>query len=139
MVSVSLSCYGQSKSTSSYLLVRFIQQYDHSNKRDYFIISAEGGCDSAKKIYSLLYYNNNKNVINTSDVYSYNKKDTTGVPFNYFISSTDGINYMLRKGWTLHGIFTETFSGYINEKNGAGELFPITTVSSRPVFCFVKN
>jgi len=139
IISVSLCCSGQSKITSSYLLVRFIQQYDNSNKRDYFIINAEGGCDSANEVYSLINYNNDKNVINTSDVYSYNKKNTSGIIFNYFLSPTEGINFLSKKNWFLYSIFTETSSGYTNEKNSVGEIIPITTVSSRPVFCFVKN
>ena len=139
IISIALNCYSQSKSQNNYLLARFIQQYDHSNKRDYYTIYAEGDCDSAKEVYSLLYYNNQKGVINTQDVYAYNKKDTTGVLFNYFLSPTEGINYMSQKGWTLITIYTEISSGYDTQNTWNGDKIPITTISSRPVFCFVKN
>jgi len=126
IITISLNSFGQVKYSNNYLLLRFIQRYDHSNKRDYFVINAEAGCDSAKEVYSLVYYNNSRSVVNTNDVYSYNKKDTSGVLFNYFLSPTEGINYMSKKGWTLNGIFTEVFGG-------------TDYVISSPVFCFVKN
>ena len=139
IISTSLNCYSQSKSPGSYILIRFLQQYDHSNKRDYYTIYAERDCDSAKDVYSLLYYNNNKNVIDTNDVYAYNKNDTTTILFNYFLSPTEGLNYMSKKGWNLITIYTEISSGYDTQNTWNGDKIPITTISSRPVFCFVKN
>ena len=112
--------------------------YDYANKRNAFFIIAETGCDNAKNIYSLKKYDFKKNAVNTNGVLYYTQKDTTGNMYNYFLSTTEALNFLSYSGWTLITSYIEVFSGYDNQKNGAGEIIPITTVASGPVFCLKK-
>lgn len=128
----------QDTNRQSYLLVRIGASYDLLNKRDAFFIIAESGCDSAKYIYSLKNYDFKKNAVNTDGIFYYDKKDTATNLYNYFLSATDALNFLSYCGWTLFNSYTEIFSGYTNERDGLGTIQPITTVSSRPVFCFKK-
>lgn len=130
--------YSQINDTSNYLLVRFERVFDNTNQKTYYLINAERGCDEATTIYSLLKYDSKKNAMNTSGKFYFNTKNINDSLYNYFLSSTEGLNYMSQIGWNLISIFTETLSGYNNERTGSGELVPVTTVSSRPVFCFKK-
>lgn len=129
----------QANIQSNYLLVRFDQSYDNTNKRFYYSINAESGCDSAKEFYALLKYDNQKNAKNTDGFfYSNQKSGTLDNLYNYFYTPTEAINFISLKGWGLFSIYSEIFSGYDNQKSGNGEIQPITTVSSRSVFCFKK-
>jgi len=130
--------FGQEQGITNYLLVRFEAAFDNTNKKDFYIINAEGGCDGAEKIYSLKKYDYTKNAINSGGSFYYQKKDAINNLYNYFLSPTEALNFLSRSGWSLFSIYTEVFSGYDNQRNGAGEIIPITTVSSKPVFCFKK-
>jgi len=130
--------FGQDKTQLNYLLVRIESVFDNTNQRNCYVINAENGCDVAKDIYSLKKYDFKKNAINSDGIYYYNQKNTARNLYNYFLSATEALNFLSYSGWTLLTTYTEIFSGYDNQRNGAGEIIPITTVSSRPVFCFKK-
>ena len=131
-------CSAQSAAID-YVQVRFVQVYDYGNSRYYFTLNAEWGSDSAKSLYTLLKYDAKRNGNNTGGRLYH----VTGFPadrlYNYFLSPTEGLNYMSRKGWQLIDIYTEAHSGYDNQRTGAGEIVPITTVGSKPVYCFRKQ
>jgi hypothetical protein len=130
--------FTQETSRQNYLLVRVDTDYDFANKRNAFFIIAETGCDAAKNIYSLKKYDFKKNAVNTHGIFYYDRKDTANNLYNYFLSTTEALNFLSYCGWSLVTSYDEIFSGYDNQKNGAGEIVPVTTVSSRPVFCFKK-
>jgi hypothetical protein len=134
----SLSSFAQTKPETNYLLLYINQDYDHTNKRGYFSINAEIGCDAAIEIYKLKVYDNNKRAINTDAVFYKDRADSSKAMYNYFYSSTEILNYLSKKGFTLVTIYNNIFSDYKRENDGKGELVPITTVGSRPVFCFKK-
>ena len=83
-------------------------------------------------------YDDKKKAINTDAVFYTDRGDSTKPIYNYFYSSTEILNYLSKKGFTLVTIYNNIFSNYIYENNGKGESVPITTVGSRPVFCFKK-
>jgi hypothetical protein len=130
--------YGQEKGITNFLLVRIDAKVDVNGKSYYYVINAESNCDAAAQVYALIKYNDKKNAVNDKNLFYYKEKDTVNNLYNYFVSPTEALNFLSRAGWTLFNIYTETFSGYDNQKNGTGESIPITTVSSRPVYCF-KN
>jgi len=138
IITSSTACIGQEKTQLNYLLIRIGADYDFANKRNAFFIMPEMGCDAAKNIYSLKKYDFKKNAVNTDGVFYYNQKNTTTNLYNYFLSNTEALNFLSYCGWTLLTPYIELFSGYDNQKNGAGEIIPITTVSSRPVFVLKK-
>ena len=130
--------YGQENGITNFLLVRIDAQLDVNGKNYYYVINADGGCEAARHIYALIKYDNKKTAVNNEALFYNKEKDTVNNLYNYFISQTEALNFLSRTGWTLFTIYTEVFSGYDNQRNGAGEIVPITTVSSRPVFCFKK-
>lgn len=135
----SLNCFAQEKVATSYLVVRIETQKDYSMERYGCSIIAEGGCDSARAIYNLKKYNFKKNAANNESSFYYNHADTATAYYNFFQSPTEALNFMAKNGWTLFYIYSETSSGWEVEKNGSGsESFPITTISSKPVFYFKK-
>ena len=133
-----LFCFAQEKALNNYLLVRIIIDYDKNTAKNFCTINAEGGNEAAKIFYLLKKYNLKKNAVNTEAYFYYNHADTATNFYNFFTSPTEALNFIADNGWTLLSIYTETFSGSDLVKNGAGNDFPITTVSSRPVFCFKK-
>lgn len=130
--------YAQVNKTTEYLLVRIESIFDNTTQKNAFIINAEFGCDSASSIYSLKRYDFKKNAVNSEGNFYYNKKSSMPNLFNYFLSTTEALNFLSHQGWILSSIYTETFSGYDNQRSGNGEIVPVTTISSRPVFCFKK-
>jgi hypothetical protein len=134
---IALTCFAQQKATNAYLLARFTVAYDNTAKRDFYAINAESGCDEAKEIYGLKKFYTQKNTINEDGAYYYKNPDTTSNYYNYFLSPTEALNYMAKKGWMLTFGYTETFSG-AEQVLSEGKYLPITTISSRPVFCFKK-
>jgi hypothetical protein len=130
--------FAQENQQKNYLLVRIGADYDYANKRNAFFIIAETGCDAAKNIYSLKKYDFKKNAVNTDGVFYFNHKDTVTNLYNYFLSTTEALNFLSYCDWALFNSYIEIFSGYDNQKDGLGTIQPITTVSSRPVFCFKK-
>lgn len=130
--------YAQDKASNVYLLVRIESYFDNTTQKDAYIINAESGCDSASNIYSLKRYDFKKNAINTDGNFYYKQKNGLLNFYNYFLSPTEAIIFLSGQGWTLLSIYTEAFSGYDNQRSGNGEIVPITTISSRPVFCFKK-
>ena len=135
----SLNSYAQEKIATSYLAIRIETKYDYSIDRYGCTIIAEGGCDAAKSIYNLRKYNFKKNANNDESSFYYNHIDTATNLYNFFNTPTEVLNFMAKNGWTLFNIYPETSSGSTLERNGSGgEFFPITTISSRPVFYFKK-
>ena len=138
-LSVTLSSLSQENTPCSYLLVRIENPFDNTMNRSYCSINAEPGCGAANFLYTLKSYNAKKNAVNADRSFYYNHADTSNNIYNYFVSATEAINYIASKGWYLFAVYTDTYSGYTTEDNGHnGEPFPITTVSSKPVFCFKK-
>ncbi len=134
---ISLLSFGQTKTEISYLLLHIDGSYDNTNNRNYLIINAEIGCDAAIDIYKLKVYDNKRKAINTDAVFYTDRIDSIKPIYNYFYSSTEILNYLSKKGFTLVTIYNDIFSDYKNEGIN-GNFFPITTVGSRPVFCFKK-
>jgi hypothetical protein len=138
LVFITLTSYAQTKTDTNYLLLHIVGSYDNTNKRNYLIINAEIGCDAAVDIYKLKVYDNKKQAINNDAVFYTDKTDSLKEMYNYFYSSTEILNYLSKKGFTLVTVYNDIFSSYNNQRNSNGDLVPITTVSSRPVFCFKK-
>lgn len=135
---LAFSASSQTKSNKSYLIVRFERLYDNTNQRAFYSINAERGCDQASPIYSLLKYDPKKNADNFKGKFYSITKSAGDSVYNYFLSPTEGLNFIATLQWELVLAFSETSSNYDNQRNSSGELVPITTVVSRPVFCFKK-
>ena len=136
LIGLTKNSFGQKQGTINYLLVRFEANFDNTNKKNFYQINAEIGCDTAEKIYSLKKYDYRKNAINSGGSFYYQEKDATNNLYNYFLSPTEALNFLSRLGWSLFSIYTEVYSGYDNQRKSTGEIIPITTVSSNTVFCF---
>lgn len=133
-----LFCFSQQDSSANYLLLRFDYNYDNTMGRGFYSIKAESGCEAANEIYSLKMYDYKKNAVNSEASFYYNIKVKTSNIYNYFLSATEALNYLSKNGWTLFSVYTEAFSGYDNQRTGNGDIVPVATISSRPVFCFKK-
>jgi hypothetical protein len=134
----SVPSYGQQAETN-YLLVRIDGFVNTDGKTYYYTINAEGGSDAAGKLYALKKYNPKKEARNNEAAFYYQEKDTASALYNFFGSPTEALNYLSKSGWKLFSVYTEVGSGYDTQRGGNGDLFPITTISSRPVFVFVNN
>lgn len=134
---IAANCYSQSSKVDKYLLVRLNTDYDVTTKKTFTSIIAEGGCDSAIVFYLLKKFNTAKNAVNTEASYYYLNGDTATVLYNYFQTNTEALNFIAKKGWTLISTYIDIWSGYNTERGDTG-LMPVTTVASRPVFCFKK-
>jgi hypothetical protein len=133
-----LVCFSQQVPAANYLLIRVDNNYDYTMERSFYSIKAESGCEGANEIYSLMKYDFKKNAVNDKASFYYNVLANTSNIYNYFLSTTELLNYLSKNGWTLFSVYSETFSGYDNQRTGNGEIVPVTTISSRPVFCFKK-
>lgn len=134
---ISCNAHSQQKDTNSYLLIRITGLYDYTAERNFYTIIAEGGCDDAKEIYALKKFNDKKTALNTENSFYYNHSDTIKNYYNYFLTSTEALNFISKKQWVLVSIYSETFSGSDLVRSG-NDYVPLTTVSSRPVFCFKR-
>lgn len=137
-VFLSQAVFAQEKINESYLVVRFSVVYDNTMQRNFVEINAEAGCDTAFDIYELPKYNPKKNVVNDEAGFYYNKNFKPVKFYNYFLSVTEAINFLVNRGWVLVTVYSDTFSGYTNERDGQGNLTPVTTITSAPVFLFKK-
>lgn len=133
------TAYVQGQERNDYLLVRIEAVYDNTAQKNVFIINAEAGSEAASNIYALKKYNFRKNAINPPGTFYYESKEAGDSLYNYFLTPTETLNFLFKKGWVLLSVYTETFSGYNNQTTSTGEIVPVTTVFSRPVFCFRKN
>jgi hypothetical protein len=132
------SAFSQTVTSKSYLLLRIVEDYDKYQQKPFFQIRAESGCDSASHIYALAKYQNARTAPDTlSEFYANAARPFKKSLYNYFSSPTEAMNYLSNTGWKLHSMSNEIFSSYTNESNGQ-TLFPVTTVSSRLVYCFEK-
>jgi hypothetical protein len=130
--------FGQ-QTENHYLLVR-IDVFVNTNGKDYYYtINAEGGSDLAGKLYSLKKYSAKKEAQNNEAAFYHQVKDTAASLYNFFVSPTEALNYISKSGLNLFSIYTEISSGYDSQRSGSGDIIPITTVSSRPVFVFTNN
>ncbi len=133
-----LFCFSQQDTSATYLLIRIEYKYDNTMGRSFCSIKAERGCEAANEIYSLKTYDYKKNAVNAEAPFYYNISVKTNNIYNYFLSATEALNFLSKNGWTLFSVYTETFSGYNNQTSSSGEIIPITSISSRPVYCFTK-
>ena len=131
---VCLFCNSQFAAKKQYLIATFEMKYDKPNEYYYFVIVPQKGADTTDPVYSLLRYDNKKRGVNIEADYFYNHNDTSSKMYNYFVSPTEGLNYMASVGWSVIGIFPVISS---DSKTESGT--PITTVSSSPAFCFQKE
>jgi hypothetical protein len=59
--------------------------------------------------------------------------------YNYFYTTTEALNFLSKKGFILVTIYIDILSGFTSKEGGFNTGYvPITTVSSKPVFCFKK-
>lgn len=136
---MSLHLYSQEKAVMAYLLVRIETEYKSVPQYVYYTINAEGGCDEAAKFYSFKKFNPKKDAVNAGAAFYPEETDTSKTYYNYFKSTTLALNFILKNGWELLAVYSETSSGSNLVQNGNGsEMLPVTTVSSHPVFCFKK-
>jgi hypothetical protein len=117
-----------------YLIASFEMKYDKPNEYYYFVIIPQKGADTTDPVYSLIKYDNRKRGVNTEAGYFYNHNDSSSKMYNYFVSPTEGLNFMVSVGWSIIGIYPAVSSDWKTERE-----VPITTVSSSPVFCFQKE
>lgn len=137
---MSAAVFSQEKTQAQYLLVRIDGGYNKPAKQYYSMINAEPGCDSAGIFYGLKKFDVKKDAVNTEAVLYPGKNDSVHLYYNYFSTPTQALNFISKNGWELVNIYTETFSGSTIADNGNIEQrYPITTVSSRPVYCFKKS
>lgn len=137
---ISSVVFSQGKVVNQYLLVRIDVNYNKLAKQYYCIINAESGCDSAELFYSLKKFDTKKDADNAGAILYPGKNDSVKLYYNYFSSPTQVLNFISNNGWELVTVYTETSSGSAIADNGNIEQrYPITTVSSRPVYCFKKT
>jgi hypothetical protein len=117
-----------------YLIATFEMKYDKPHEYNYFIILPQKGADTTIPVYQLLKYENRRKSVNADGDFYYNHQDTSKKMYNYFVSPTEGLNYMASMGWNVIGIYPVVSSDWRTESN-----VPITTVSSSPAFCFQKE
>jgi len=129
----------QQKTADQYLLVRITDAYDALNTRAFYYILPEKGADSAVGIYDLKKYASKKGEAPPAGHFYFERPDNSNDLFNYFVSPTEALNYIASQGWKLWLVYPETGSGTTNERAGNGDLVPVTTISSRPVYCFVRS
>lgn len=137
-LSVKMAALGQDKLKYNYLIATFEMKYDKPNDYYYFIIVPQKNGDTTDPVYSLLRYDNKRKGINREAGYFYNHSDTSSRLYNYFLSPSEGLNYMASIGWKAWGVYPEISSGSTSERSGEN-LVPITSVASKPVFCFKKD
>src|SRR6478735_2024665 len=99
----------QAQRPEKYLLVRFADAYDFTFARTYYMLEAEPGADKSEGVYQLKRYNFFRKANNTLAKLYTNEPQADSL-YNYFISPTEGLNFMIKNGWTLVSIFTETSS-----------------------------
>lgn len=129
---IHLNSFGQTANVVSYLQIRFEKNYDEKQGTTYYTLQAENGCDSAIRIYSLLHYNGKKNALNSRGGFYHVTKDRAGEIYNYFVSPTEGLNFLSGEGWTLVSTYNDV-SSRSNWDNST-----VTAISSRTVFVFRK-
>lgn len=125
--------------TNAYLLVWFERNYDNVSRRSFVTIKAESGCDSAFRIYALMNYEpKNWTPEDNSRFFHLNKKSDS--LYNYFLTPTEGLNYLSAQGWQIVSVVPQIASGSDNERVvSSGYLVPVATVSSYPLFCLRKQ
>ncbi len=135
---ISSSLLAQKQEASTYLVVRLPYTYDANNKNYFFKIQSDWGAPNAQEIYNLKEYANQKGAVNNLACTYYNKTDTCTQFYNYFVNTSDALNFLAKNGWQVVSVYSEIFSDYKNERGPDG-LMPITTVSSSPVYVIRKN
>jgi hypothetical protein len=125
----------QVKPVKKYLMAHFNWDEDKPNKRAFYILQTEG---AENEVFGLKTYDGRKGAENTGAEFYRNRTDSSRVFYNYFFSVSEGLNYMAENGWSVVSVYTQVISDYAN-KSGPGGSTPITTVSSQPRFCFLKE
>jgi hypothetical protein len=125
-------------SASTYLVLRLPYKYDANKKHYFFTIQTDWGAPNAQEIYTLKDYANEKGATNNLACTYYNRTDTCTQYYNYFVNSSDALNFLARHGWSVISVYAEILSDYTYERGPDGSM-PITTVSSKPVYLIRKT
>lgn len=133
-LSIHIPAICQTSPKRQYLIASFEMKYDKPNEYYYFVIVPQKGADTTDLVYSLVKYDNKKKGVNKEAGYFYNRDQANSKLYNYFVSPTEGLNYMASIGWTITSIYP-VISSDSKTENGT----PITTVTSNPAFCFQKE
>jgi len=91
----------------SYLVVTLSTHTDYESAvtREYFQIDAEPHNKEADPIYSLKYYRRGNDTRRALAAFYFEKKDSA-VTYNYFLNTTEALNYMSSLGWELLSVNT---------------------------------
>ena len=141
-VIISTIITAQDTTPNKYLLVRFYGRYDKVMKREYYMLWAEYDTSIAKyakKIYALKTYEPVKKQINEDSLYYYNQKTDVDSLYNYFLTITEGLNFIAKYNWQLLTTYIDVGSGHEERRALDGPYIPITTIASKPVFIFKKK
>jgi hypothetical protein len=134
------SGYSQENTKNTYAIVSIEPGiYDKPNKRYWCKIKAESIKKYSKEINNLINYSMEKNAVNTGASFYFEKNDTTSVYFNYFLSTTEAMQFLADHKWQLVTVNNEIISDYDNVKDGESKLVPVSRIYSRPVYYFKKE
>ena len=123
---------------NSYLIIKIEKRFDRNFDRKAFTINAERGCDSAKNIYNLINYNFKRESNKLDSSLFYYEKKEGNEKYNYFLSTTEALNFISYNGWKLLFIFSEITTDLVTENNNVIVDKPINKISSIPVYYFEK-
>jgi hypothetical protein len=133
--------FSQQNIKTTYLVVRMNEdQLDNLFKKKFVRIIADGGNQYAIDIYSLRLFDPSKKAINGEYKYYDGKNDTVASAglYNYFENTTQALMFIAGKGWELISVVSEVSSSYKFERDPAGQLTIIPTITSTPVYYFKK-
>jgi len=130
--------FSQPVHKSTYLIVRIGVAYNYNNDR-FYTLNAEAGNPYADEVYRLLPYITKKDADHTKASF-YDEYKNDFYYYNYFPNATEAILYLSEHGWQLVTVYNEIASG-TRDIAPAGSLnyYPVTTVSSQPVYYFKKD
>lgn len=129
----------EQKKTKTYLIASFEMRYDKANKQYFQVIQPQKGVNPADEVYALLNYNIKTGVINENGAFYHKSNDEGKKLYNYFTTTTEGLNYMASRGWSVISVYQEISSDAENKLAVSGDVVPVAAVSSKPVFVFAKD
>jgi hypothetical protein len=138
LVGLSISSFSQTKLKETYLLVRIDYDYDDFHKKPFYKINAEQGNPFANEFYNLVKYDGSKTAINPNESIFPGHRDSSQKVFNYFANTTVALRFISENGWQLVFVNNDIVSSYDTHRSG-DDLFPYSTVSSRPTLYFKKT
>lgn len=131
--------HAQMKSNETYAIVSVETNYDKTKKIYWCSMKAESGGKYSKEITSLVKYSSDKNTSLPGIAFYHEKKDSSLIYFNYFLSTTEALQFLADHGWQLVTVNNNFISDYENVKDGEGKLVPVTKLTSIPVYFFKKE